>query len=505
MSKQPDRLARLRTLVDQGVCGEELANDIGWPLLSSGTLLRLLGGADGSATLHAILTLLEARPISDLRSADELFQGVDLELRYHPQTVAAAVRPHAARFVQLAERLLRETEPSEAFGDQGNAASALIAIAHRSGGLLGPWAVRAAQARFEQVMEHPCSHNGQSGSPRHLEELRALGPESIALFLRLMKRWLPRTNTKEALSGLGYSSYSGAYGLVEAAIYELLACGLVEEARSALHRDAQGWTDEETGVFLAIVTSDAHFGDSSGGIDPGWSRRGATVRGLLPVIATRATSATTRRLRRRAQQVFADVPIELPKVVPQTVEGAFELCALLGLDDEVKRPKTSVELEAVPEVLRTLFERCNGLGDRHVVPLARRRTLQKDFESRATRNMRGAEAGSDDDGIDLRWMPPPEQLFAFGSDPGGDFFFVDPTRKTGDDPVFRFVHDEGSTVWLEAATVGAFVAQWALQSWAARCGKKEAIVQLESDRRETATRLTAELRRDYRGRSAGST
>jgi hypothetical protein len=60
---------------------------------------------------------------------------------------------------------------------------------------------------------------------------------------------------------------------------------------------------------------------------------------------------------------------------------------------------------------------------------------------------------------------PIERLVPIGKGAGGDIFFLDPGFRRGE-PVLRCVHDEGPTFRVEASSLGAYVAAFALQGLA---------------------------------------
>jgi len=452
----------------------------------------------------AVDRMREATVEGDHKTLNYWASGLLSVFEYGSPRDTRALKPHVARHVSilidLAERLLNEAEPELRMGDnpRGLAVSTLIGLAIETGAVTDDLSERAARARFRQATEQPATNATIS-----MNALQPLGSRSVPLLIDLMRRWLPDTGIKEALSGLAYSSYDGALAYVEEAIYELVAHKDKKSAAAALADYARTWSDDHIGVFLAVVTSDAHYED-----DTTWSKRGKFVAHILPVIAPQARKArSTAALFKRAEQSFGAAPVFTPPAtLPTSVSEAFDLVQACGLDDEslgITSPCPSEQIAALAEPLRGLFAQTDGLGVRSdgippVAKIKQLRKLQKDFVAAVKSSMRHPEDGCDDDAIDLRWLPPPEELVAFGTAQGGDIFFIDPSNEAPV-PVLRFVHDEAVTARVEACSVGEFVARTILDQWERLVGGKKSIQRASWSR--TTRALTTSLRSHYRSRS----
>lgn len=299
-----------------------------------------------------------------------------------------------------------------------------------------------------------------------LNLLRQLGAASVPLLTDLLRSWLPRVDPKKAAASAQYSGPGDhAIAHVEECLYELFAHKEREVAASALIRDAGSWTAKDVQSFLTIVGSETHY-QAGDGVEKVWGARGGVIARILPALSPLVLkNAAVKKLVDRARRAFGDAPApKLPKKAPGTLDETFALLSVLGLGEseaQMSRGLDAKGVAALPEPLRALYLRTNGIGE-SVLKVTALAGLQKRFR-------RDVEQARKEVPSAWKRFSTATELFAFGGNGSGDLYFLDPARKG---TVFRFDHEEQEAS-VDAKNVPAFVAKLLVLRWGALASKEK--------------------------------
>lgn len=439
-------------------------------------LARLARGADPEATKRFVADALghektavllgafaELLPASPPDAIAHLANALLSSWQADEAGFVLALTPHIDRCLATVERLLDGAPPAE-FGDHnpvGLAARALLALVTDDSNDAA-LAQRIARMELRRQVEQPDRNDSLS-----LSTVRRLGPEAIAALLGLLARPCRvdrRTGTAldSALWNVrgGYSSFSAPLNLVAQLV--VLAARGSSALPSALMAAGRELPADQRDALLLVAGFSTRWHGRDDHSDEALQKRLKEICAALGP----ATHPTVRK--RLVHWGIVEGDVKLPREIPRTLDAALALHAELGLDPELLGKPAKKQPPLLPAPLADVYARHDRLGSRAISPPAKLPSLAKELASW----VRDAEedAEEEDDEVDrgsihLGALSPLRDLVPFGKDAGGDFFFLDPAFRDGDElPVLRLNHAEGFRVSVEASCLAAFVAQTLLRS-----------------------------------------
>ena len=224
-----------------------------------------------------------------------------------------------------------------------------------------------------------------------------------------------------------------------------------------------GWTGAERALFALIAAKDGVYRATKQTASPADARRLVErLRTVLSALEPFDDDDVRRQLARWKLVGAAVNAFELPKTLPRSTADALELIERVtaaGVSLPLGAPAKRVP--TLPRALAELYARHDHVGARAVVVPKEIAGLRARLR-RLLREAADVDADDlDEDAIPVAALSPIARLVPFGVSPGGDIFFIDPRFDRGK-PILRCVHDEGPMCRVEASSLGAYLAAFAL-------------------------------------------
>lgn len=441
-------------------------------------LVGLARGGDRAATEAHIKEALLARETVALLAA-----FADLLPRSTPEAIAhlanalisswqadeagfiPALQPHLERCMATIERLLAAPPPAD-FCDHNPAGLAAKSLRNlvTDDSNDAELARRIARLDLRRLVEQPDRNDSLSPST-----LRALGAEAVRPLLGLLTRpcRVDRGRGPALASALwtvreGCSSFGQPLHLVAALVVQAATSSAL---RSALVAAGCEIPADQRDALLLI----AGYSMSSHGLHGVSDEQlEALHEGLREICAALGPATDPLVAKRLVQWGVVEGKTKLPRELPRTLDAALGLHAELGLEPALLGKPAKKAIPSLPAPLAAFCALHGHLGSRAILPPAKLPALAKELAGWVRDADEDAEEEDDEvdrGSIHLYALSPVRELFPFGKDAGGDFFFLDPAfHHEGELPVLRLNHAEGFRVSVQASCLAAFVAQTLLRA-----------------------------------------